>query len=179
MLSYNVAGLIKSAPGTSRTYPVEGETLPAEEDLRLAAPIEGRVKLMRTGRSILAKADLETALEAHCSRCLTAIAAPVHVTLEEEALPSIDFETGRPLDTSAEPEALRLDEHHELDLAGPVRDAISLAEPIAPLCREDCAGLCLVCGADLNTAGVHSHPDDEIDPRLARLAEWQPQGGPH
>jgi uncharacterized protein len=170
---------MKSVPGTTRTYPVAGETIPPEDDLRLAAPIEGRVRLMRTGRSIIAKADLDTALEAHCSRCLTEMSAPVHVTLEEEALPSIDFTTGRPIDTSDEPEALRLDEHHELDLVGPVRDAISLAEPIAPLCREDCAGLCVTCGVDLNTTPDHGHPEDEIDPRLAGLAEWQAGNGLH
>jgi uncharacterized protein len=51
-----------------------------------------------------------------------------------------------------------------------VREAISLAEPIAPLCREDCAGLCATCGEDLNTLPGHHHDEDDIDPRLAGLA---------
>jgi uncharacterized protein len=50
-----------------------------------------------------------------------------------------------------------------------VREAISLAEPITVLCRPDCRGLCLICGADLNTDPSHQHAADELDPRLAAL----------
>jgi hypothetical protein len=55
------------------------------------------------------------------------------------------------------------------------RDAIALAEPIAPLCREDCPGLCQVCGRGL-AAGDHDHPEAEIDPRLEVLRGFQ-EGG--
>jgi uncharacterized protein len=178
VLSYNVAGLMRAAPGTSRTYPVEDETLAIADDVRLAAPIAGEVRLQRTGRSILADADLTTALVGHCSRCLTPTVEPIAVTLKEEALPSIDFETGVPLDVSDEPDALRIDEHHELDLTEPIREAISLAEPIAPLCRADCRGLCTECGADLNADPAHAHSDAEVDPRLAALLAWSREDAP-
>jgi uncharacterized protein len=180
MLSYNVTGLLRSAPGTSRTYPVEVESLDVADDLRLAEPIEGQVRLARTGRSILATAELRTALEETCSRCLRPTVAPVEVTIQEEALPSVDLDSGQPVRSrdGDEPDALRLDEHHELHLEQPVREAISLAEPIAPLCRPDCRGLCPTCGADLNVETDHGHDDDEIDPRLARLAEFRPAGAP-
>lgn len=174
MLSYNVAGLLRSTPGTARRYPVHATGLAIAEDVRLAAPIDGEVKLARTGRSILATADLSTALAEQCSRCLAPVVAPIHVSLTEEALPSIDLESGAPLDVAAEPDALRLDQHHELDLAESIRAAISLAEPIAPLCRPDCRGLCPRCGADLNEMPDHDHGDAVLDPRLARLAEWRP-----
>jgi uncharacterized protein len=172
VLSYNVAALLRAAPGTSRTFPIEVDDLPIAEDLHLAAPIEGELKLARTGRSILATADLETAIEAHCSRCLRVVVEPVKVHIEEEALPSIDIDSGLPVDKDAEPDALRLDANHELDMAQPVRDAISLAEPITVLCRADCAGLCSVCGIDMNDNPDHRHAEEEIDPRLAALAEW-------
>jgi uncharacterized protein len=177
MLSYNVAGLLRKAPGSVARYGVTGETLELAEDLRLAAPIEGEITLARTGRSILARAELRTALEEGCSRCLAPTASPVEIRLEEEALPSIDLMTGLPVDRSDEPDALRLDEHHELDLSEPVREAIALAEPIAPLCRPECRGLCPECGVDLNEAPQHGHTEDQIDPRLARLAEWRQTGG--
>ena len=173
MLSYNVAALLRAAPGTSRTFPIEVEDLPIAEDLRLAAPIEGELRLSRTGRSILATADLETAIESHCSRCLRPVVEPLKLHIEEEALPSIDIDSGMPVDRDAEPDALRLDAHHELDMAQPVRDAISLAEPITVLCRPGCRGLCTVCGIDLNENPEHRHADDEIDPRLAALADWR------
>jgi uncharacterized protein len=173
VLSYNVATLLRAAPGTERRYPVDDVRLDIAEDLQLAQPINGEVRLSRTGRSILARAHLTTAIEAYCSRCLKAVVAPIDVDIEEEALPSIDIDTGLPLDRDAEPDALRLDDHHELDLEEPVREAISLAEPITLLCREGCRGLCPTCGVDLNTVTDHSHNDDAVDPRLAGLAEWR------
>ena len=172
MLSYNVAGLLRAAPGTTRRYPIHADDLEIAEDVSLAAPVAGEVRLSRTGRSILAQAVVHTAFEEHCSRCLSPIAASVEVTVFEEALPSIDIDSGQPVDRSAEPDALRLDDHHELDLTEPIREAVSLAEPIAPLCRPDCAGLCETCGADLDADPTHAHSDASIDPRLAVLAGW-------
>jgi len=175
MLSYNVAALLRSVPGTSRTYPVAVGSLAIAEDLELAAPIEGELKLSRTGRSIRAQARIRTSVVESCSRCLTPVAAPISVEIDEEALPLLDIDSGKPLDTSTEPDVMRLDEHHELDLAEAIRDAISLAEPIAPLCRPDCRGLCLICGADQNLDAGHGHPDDDIDPRLVGLAALRDQ----
>jgi uncharacterized protein len=173
VLSYNVAALLRAAPGTERRYPVEAVQMDIADDVQLAGPIEGEVRLSRTGRSILARAHLSTTIDAYCSRCLRPLVAPIDVEIEEEALPSIDIDTGLPIDPADEPDALRLDDHHELDLGEPVREAISLAEPIALLCRPDCRGLCLVCGIDLNTVTDHAHPDEQIDPGLAALAEWR------
>jgi len=172
MLSYNVAGLLRAAPGTSREYPIHADALEIAEDVSLAAPVDGLVRLSVTGRSILAQATVRTAFEASCSRCLKPVAAPVEVSLFEEALPSIDIDSGQPVDRSAEPDAFRLDDHHELDLREPIREAVSLAEPIAPLCRPDCAGLCETCGADLNSDPTHAHGEASLDPRLAVLADW-------
>ena len=149
------------------------------DDIRLASPIEGEVRLSRTGRSILARAHINTAIEGYCSRCLNPVVAPIEVDIEEEALPSIDIASGLPVDTAAEPDALRLDDHHELDLGEPIREAISLAEPISLLCRPDCRGLCLVCGVDLNTVTDHTHEEDSIDPRFAALAEWRERAEPN
>lgn len=171
MLSYNVASLLRAAPGTERRYIVEPLNMELYPDLELAAPIEGEVRLQRTGRSILARAHLSTAIETPCSRCLTTVVAPIAVDIEEVALPLIDIDTGLPVDPDEQPDALRLDDHHELDLAEPIREAISLAEPVALLCRPDCRGLCTVCGIDLNTVAEHDHPDESLDPRLAALAE--------
>src|SRR3954465_778726 len=138
VLSYNVASLLRSAPGTERRYPVDDVRMDIADDVRLAEPIKGEVRLSHTGRSVLARAHLTTAIEGTCSRCLKVVVAPIEVKVEEEALPSIDIDTGMPVDVDAEPDALRLDDHHQLDLAEPVREAISLAEPITLLCRDEC-----------------------------------------
>lgn len=171
MLSYNVADLLRSAPGTTVRHTVDEADLPMAEGTELAAPLRGEVRLTRSGRGVLLQGSLRTALAERCSRCLGPAQAPVEVALEEEALPSVDLETGVPLDPDEEPDVLRLTDHHELDLEPPIRDAISLAEPIAPLCRPDCPGLCVICGVELAADPGHRHPDDEVDPRLAELAD--------
>jgi uncharacterized protein len=179
VLSYNVATLLRAAPGTERRYEIDDVRMDIADDVQLAAPINGEVRLSRTGRSIIARARVSTAIEGTCSRCLKSVVAPIDVDIEEEALPSIDIDTGIPLDHDTEPDALRLDDHHELDLEEPIREAISLAEPITLLCREACRGLCPTCGVDLNTVTDHSHTEDAIDPRLAGLAEWRERVEPN
>src|SRR2546423_4659489 len=57
-----------------------------------------------------------------------------------------------------------------LDLSSWARDSLVLALPDKILCREDCAGLCPVCGKDLNRE-PHDHAEEEPDPRWAALAE--------
>lgn len=167
-LTWNVAALLAEPPGSTRDYGVAGVVIDLGEDLRQSDPIEGHVRLARTNRGLLVTAELDSSLDLQCSRCLRDIEVPVEVRIEEEALPSVDLQTGVPLDTSDEPDTLRLNDHHELELEQTVREAIQLAEPIAPLCEPDCPGLCPVCGERM-TGGRHEHADDAVDPRLEVL----------
>jgi uncharacterized protein len=57
-----------------------------------------------------------------------------------------------------------------LHLSAWARDAVALALPDKILCREDCAGLCPVCGRDLNSE-PHEHEETEADPRWEKLAD--------
>jgi uncharacterized protein len=57
-----------------------------------------------------------------------------------------------------------------LDVFAWARDALALILPSKVLCREDCAGLCPVCGADLNSDPGHEH-EPAPDPRWAPLSE--------
>jgi uncharacterized protein len=173
-LAWNVAGLLADDVGSGRSYEVADVRIELPEDLELAAPIAGNVRLTRTNRGILADARLRTSLAGECARCLRPVTTPIDIKLAEEYLPSIDLQTGRAADLDTEPDALRLTDHHELDLEPSVRDAIILAEPIAPLDRPDCPGLCVVCGLPLDE-GEHDHPDDDIDPRLEALKAFRPE----
>ena len=167
-LAWNVAGLLADDPGADRVFEVDGVAIDLGDDLRLASPIAGRIRLLRTNRGILAHADLRASLDLECSRCLREIELPIDIRFQEEFLPGLDLATGRPLPIDDEPDVARLTDHHELDLETPVREAIQLAEPIALLCRPDCPGLCIVCGLRLDD-GTHDHPVDDIDPRMAAL----------
>ncbi len=166
---WNVAGLLGDEPGASRRYTIEDAWGDGHD---LGEPLAGVVTLRRTNRGVLAEATLTGALGAECSRCLRAFAMPLKLEIEEEYLPSIDLKTGNPLSTADEPDVLRLTDHHELDLETPVDEAIILAVPIAPVCRPDCPGLCVVCGERLDD-GPHDHPDDDIDPRMEALRAFR------
>ncbi len=95
-----------------------------------------------------------------CMRCL------------EPARPQVAVDA-REVDQPGDVEELRSPylEDDVLDMHAWARDALALALPAQLLCRADCAGLCPVCGADLNAAGPgHAH-EREPDPRWAKLGE--------
>jgi uncharacterized protein len=170
-LVWNVSGLLGESAGAVRDYAVAGVDVAGDEDFTLAAPIEGRVHLGRTNRGLLVDADFTTMLATQCARCLRDITVPLAFEIHDEALPAIDIHSGRAVTLAPEDEeagVIRLTDHHELDLEPAVGEAILMALPIAPLDREDCPGLCVVCGLPLDE-GEHDHPDDEIDPRLEAL----------
>jgi uncharacterized protein len=172
-LRFPLAGLLADPAGSSRRYDVGPVDLDLGEDgPTMAAPLTGELRVARTNRGVLARADLHTSLSAACSRCLKPIEVPLDVAIDEEVLPSVDPTSGSSLDRTAEPDVTRLTAHHELDLGPLAADAIRLAEPIAPLCRPDCPGLCPVCGADLSAPGHVAH-DQPIDPRLAVLGDFR------
>lgn len=174
-LVYPLAGLLGEPAGSERRYEIHGATIQLPDDLRLTEPIDGRVRVSRTNRGVLVHAELTTAIAGSCARCLRDIEIPLAVAIREEVLPSIDIASGRPVDAGAEPEVARLSDHHELDLGALAAEAISLNEPIAPLCEAACPGLCITCGERLGPGHV-AHDDDEVDPRLAALRGFRVDG---
>jgi uncharacterized protein len=102
----------------------------------------------------------EVGLEGPCMRCL------------EPASQSVEVDA-REIDQPGGGEDLRSPylEEDELDLAGWLRDATALALPAQIVCREDCLGLCGVCGENLNEAGPDHAHEREPDPRWAALRE--------
>lgn len=171
-----MTGLLAEPAGSIRFVSVSAPPLDLGPDLRQRRDVRGDLRLTRTNRGLLVHARFQTAIDETCSRCLREIELPVDIELDEEALPSVDFTSGLPIDASSEPDALRLTDHHELVLVDEVRDAILLAEPIAPLCRDDCPGLCIVCGEEL-AGGLHVHSGEEIDPRLDILRRFRDDPG--
>jgi uncharacterized protein len=98
-------------------------------------------------------------LEGPCMRCL------------EPASPSYDVDA-REVNQAGGGDELSSPyvDGEELDLAAWAHDAFALALPAQLLCREDCAGLCPECGADLNADPTHAH-ERAPDPRWAKLRE--------
>ncbi len=170
-LAWNVAGLLSDGVGAVRDHIVSGVDIDGGDDFTLAAPIDGRIHLNRTNRGLLVAADFTTVLATECARCLREMTLPLAFEIHDEALPAVDLKTGKAVALSAADEetgVIQLTDHHELDLEQPIREAILLTMPIAPLDREDCPGLCVVCGLPLDE-NSHDHPDDDVDPRLEAL----------
>jgi uncharacterized protein len=99
-------------------------------------------------------------LDGPCMRCL------------KDGAPSFEVDS-REVDRPGGGEELDSPYVHDevLDLAAWVRDAFALEVPAKVLCREDCAGLCPVCAADLNEAGPEHRHASTPDPRWAKLRE--------
>jgi uncharacterized protein len=132
----------------------EGE--PVEIDLRLEAVLEG----------VLVTGSARAGLSGECARCLEPISDEIEVTFQELFLYDDDQ---APFEEDDEVSML---EDDLLDLEPLLRDAVVLALPFQPLCRDDCPGLCTECGARLADDPDHAH-EAAIDPRWASLASLQ------
>lgn len=174
-LVYPVAGLLAEPAGTERRYEIHGATIDLPDDLRLTEPVDGHVRVTRTNRGVIVDGAISTSIAGSCSRCLRDIEIPMVVEIREEVLPRVDIATGKPVHVDDEPEVARLTDHHELDLGALAGEAISLNEPIAPLCEAACPGLCITCGERLGPGHV-AHDDDDVDPRLAALRGFRVDG---
>jgi uncharacterized protein len=123
--------------------------------------VDARLDVSRMLSGYALRLRFDAPLEGACMRCVA------------EARPVIAVDA-REVDQPGEVEELHSPylEAGALRLADWARDALVLALPAKVLCREDCRGLCSVCGADLNTADPAEHRHDEgKDPRWAKLDE--------
>lgn len=119
-------------------------------------PVDVDVVLEWVHEGVLATGKARTAWVAECRRCLRAV--------EGEAVAEFR-ELYEPHATEGETYPLKGD---RIDLSPLARESLLLALPLAPLCREDCRGLCPTCGADLN-AGDCDCPPPAADSRWAAL----------
>lgn len=170
-LRINVAQMLKGSTGAIRRLELYEDISDLDEDLRIVFPITGTLTLIRTADGILARASLKAAVELDCCRCLEPFSMEVELEIEEEFEPSVDIHTGAKLPVLATAQdATTIDEHHVLDLTEVVRQTIFLAMPMNSVCRRDCAGLCPVCGENLNLRRCQCVADD-VDPRLEILGQ--------
>lgn len=170
MILFNVATMLQEAPGAIREVALRDRYLAVGSDVELAGPVDGIVRLQRTNRGILLRGTVEAPLRRTCARCLEPFVETVSLQLAEEYLPTVDPVRGAPLPAPApDEEALAIDAQHQIDLTPVLHDELALTEPMHPLCRPDCPGLCSGCGRRLDV-GSCDCAEEEPDPRLAALA---------
>ncbi|MBT2364618.1 DUF177 domain-containing protein [Streptomyces sp. ISL-10] len=135
------------------------EGKPVELDLRLESVMEG----------VLVTGTARASAEGECVRCLEPLRQQVAADFQEMfTYPDTD-DRGRhaePVDDAEDEDTLFL-EDGLFDLEPVLRDAVVLALPMQPVCREDCAGLCPDCGIRLDDDPGHHH--DAVDIRWAAL----------
>lgn len=170
-MQYNVSQLLKGHVGETRHFQLQNDISALDPAIKPLSDLSGTVDLIRTNDGILVRANLHLTVELTCSRCLAEFAFPVRFQIEEEFHPTIDILTGARLPQPEDvDEATLIDDHHILSLTEIVRQDLTLALPMVPVCRNNCQGLCPICGKDRNDE-LCDHADQEFDPRFAKLMD--------
>ncbi|HEY2320996.1 MAG TPA: DUF177 domain-containing protein [Solirubrobacteraceae bacterium] len=130
-------------------YTVEPGAVPAQLDISRT-----------TGDGYALGLRFEATLDGPCMRCLSAAHPVFEVLAREISQPGEGEELESPYVQGG-----------VLDLKAWARDALALTVPTQVLCRPDCAGLCPICGADLNEAGEDHGHESRPDPRWSKLSE--------
>lgn len=171
VLQVNVAELLREGGGGNRTVEFDGDPLGLED--HEPSQVNGKLVLTKTDRGIWAAGKLGVSAEHVCSRCLIPFGTMLYIEVDEVFLPKIDLLTGERIYydpvKDADADVLGIDEHHVLDLSDALQQYREAAMPLAPLCKEDCNGLCPNCGADWNVATCGCKP--HLDPRWDKLRE--------
>jgi len=123
--------------------------------------------VQRAATGDLFRMRLSTRLDGPCMRCL----APASISIDVDAQ---EYEaTDAALDEELGSEYVA---DGELDVGAWARDQVALGLPDQILCRPDCAGLCPICGKDLNVE-PHEHAEEAVDPRWAALERLRTEPG--
>ncbi|MBI2304997.1 MAG: DUF177 domain-containing protein [Chloroflexi bacterium] len=163
-MQFNVAHQLVQVVGATRLWKVEGKMPSPQGDGD--ASLSGEGDFLRTDRGILVRGTLQVAVTLQCSRCLEMFDTAVSFSIEEEFYARRNLTSGAALPPPDELEAFMIGEDNILDLGEAIRQYALMALPMNPVCREDCAGLCSVCGTNLN------HGSCQCLPLATRRSLW-------
>jgi DUF177 domain-containing protein len=150
----------------SRSFPAPGNLTVDVVGVPQGSPVDLDLRLESVMEGVLVSATAQAEVTGECVRCLDPISRSVEVSMQElYAYPGRERDNHKhDDDDDAELPVLEGD---LIDLEPVLRDAVVLALPLRPLCRDDCPGLCPECGAQLADDPAHGH--EEADPRWAAL----------
>jgi uncharacterized protein len=163
-LRLNVGFIIHETVGYSRDFPFEIPSLRLSPDLDLF-DLNGVVRVTRTSQGLLLQVKMQALTVVECARCLNQFSQALE----------IDFTDLYAFSSNSITESgLLLPDTGKIDLEPVLREEMTLALPINPVCKQDCQGLCPICGNDLNRTTCY-HEDTPIDPRLDGLRAFLDQ----
>jgi uncharacterized protein len=173
--------------GSARTQQL---AVPAPDDLRLelarvpvGTDMQLDLRFEAVTEGVLVTGSATAPLAGECARCLRPLTDSVAAGFRELYLyqperhgkyGKHDRRERREDNEEQDEEEFYLD-GDLLDLEPVLRDAVVLALPMSPLCREDCPGLCVECGVPLDDAGPGHQHEDATDPRWAALKQYDDQ----
>jgi uncharacterized protein len=123
-------------------------------------PVAAELVVSRAATGTVLELAFDVSLHGPCFRCLEDAELALSLNLRE-------YQATKP---ESEEERTEYIDDEQLDLSAWARDEIVLALPEQILHDPDCAGLCPVCGKDLNVE-PHEHVEETVDPRWAALSE--------
>jgi uncharacterized protein len=141
--------LEKNGGRFSRTYET-GELSLDDAELRLIEPAEIRGRVGRKGQEVELRGELAGKVGAACDRCLQPVEIAVRSEFRERFVPAVSWRGEPQHELQEEDLNLAVFDGEAIELDDLVREELLLAVPAHVLCREDCQGLCPVCGIDRN-----------------------------
>lgn len=108
------------------------------------------------GDTVIVRATLKGHMHVACSACVTDVRLPIDETIlatfmPKGALPADAVDGDEDIEVTADELDVFEYENEQIDLEPLIREQYILGVPYAPLCKEDCKGLCAQCGTDQNT----------------------------
>ena len=143
-----------------REIQLEPLELGGQRYLPVPQEVPAELTITRASTGTVFELAFSVRLHGPCYRCL------------EDAVLDLPISAREYQATNPESDEMRTPylDNDRLDLSAWARDALALELPDKILCKPDCAGLCPVCGKDLNLE-PHDHGEPEPDSRWSALAE--------
>lgn len=137
-----------------------------EENAVFLQPVHAEVEIKKIQEKIRLKGKIITKLDLICGRCLTPFLYEVNSTFDLVFFPVEKFQLKEELDSEDLESLFYKDE--QINLKEIVLEQLNLSLPIKPLCSNECAGLCPMCGQKLKEKKCKCEVD-RVDPRLSQL----------
>lgn len=150
-----------------RTYDPETFTRDADA-FKVVAPVSVAAELRKDSQKVRLVGCLTTTLGLECSRCLEPFTVPIDAKFDVLFLPAGANVGEGEQEVGDEDLGVSFYKDDTIDLGEVLREQFYLALPMKPLCRDDCQGLCPVCGTNKNRESCDCQ-NEWVDPRLDAL----------
>jgi uncharacterized protein len=159
-LRFNFGHLLDGDLGARREIELDYPHIEISPDVTLA-PLTGKFRATRTSKGIYLSGKLASTMQTECTRCLEPVSLPIEIELDDLFYHPV---------SAAPPGEYSINDDGILDLAPLIRELSLLALPMQVFCRDNCKGICVQCGINLNE-GECDCVFEEIDPRFAVLKQ--------